>query len=45
MKNFAKNSEKSGWIVWWICFKAVILHPQSREIRRKLEIVKTEMRI
>ena len=40
----AKKYEKSLQNLWWICYKAVILHPQSREIRGKLEIVKTKMR-
>ena len=31
--------------VWWVCVKALPLQPQSREIRGKLEMVKTEMRL
>ena len=31
--------------VWWVCGKALPLQPQSREIRGKLEMVKTEMRL
>ena len=41
----AKNYKKSVPSVWWVCGKALPLHPQSREIRGKLEIVKTKMRI
>ena len=38
-ENFAENYQKSGWIVWYICYKAVILHPQSREKRGDHEIL------
>ena len=31
--------------VWWVCVKALPLQPQSREIRGKLEMVKTGMRL
>ena len=31
--------------VWWVCVKALPLQPQSREIRGKLEMVKTKMRL
>ena len=31
--------------IWWECGKALPLHPQSREIRGKLEMVKTKMRL
>ena len=41
----AKKYEKSVSGVWWVCVKALPLQPQSREIRGKLEMVKTEMRI
>jgi hypothetical protein len=40
----AKKYEKSVSGVWWVCGKALPLHPQSREIRGKLEMVKTKMR-
>ena len=40
----AKQCEKSVSCVWWECGKALPLHPQSREIRGKLEMVKTKMR-
>ena len=40
----AKKCEKSVSCVWWECGKALPLHPQSREIRGKLEMVKTKMR-
>ena len=41
----AKKCEKSVAGVWWVCGKALPLQPQSREIRGKLEMVKTEMRL
>ena len=41
----AKKFEKSIASVWWVCGKALPLQPQSREIRGKLEMVKTEMRL
>ena len=41
----AKKYEKSVSGVWWVCVKALPLQPQSREIRGKLEIVKTKMRL
>ena len=41
----AKKCEKSVAGVWWVCVKALPLQPQSREIRGKLEIVKTKMRL
>ena len=41
----AKKYEKSVSSVWWVCGKALPLQPQSREIRGKLEMVKTEMRL
>jgi hypothetical protein len=41
----AKKCEKSVSCVWWECGKALPLHPQSREIRGKLEMVKTKMRL
>ena len=41
----AKKCEKSVAGVWWVCGKALPLQPQSREIRGKLEIVKTKMRL
>ena len=41
----AKKYEKSVSSVWWVCGKALPLQPQSREIRGKLEIVKTKMRL
>ena len=41
----AKKCEKSVSCVWWECGKALPLHPQSREIRGKLELVKTKMRL
>ena len=41
----AKKREKSVSCVWWECGKALPLHPQSREIRGKLEMVKTKMRL
>ena len=41
----AKNYKKSVPSVWWVCGKALPLHPQSREIRGKLEMVKTKMRL
>ena len=41
----AKKCEKSVSCIWSICRKAVLLHPQSREIRGKLEMVKTKMRL
>ena len=41
----AKNYKKSVPSVWWVCGKALPLHPQSRERRGKLEMVKTEMRL
>ena len=41
----AKKYEKSVMSVWWVCGKALPLQPQSREIRGKLEMVKTEMRL
>ena len=40
----AKKYEKSVSGVWWVCVKALPLQPQSREIRGKLEMVKTKMR-
>ena len=40
----AKKYEKSVSSVWWVCGKALPLQPQSREIRGKLEMVKTKMR-
>ena len=40
----AKKYEKSVSGVWWVCGKTLPLHPQSREIRGKLEMVKTKMR-
>ena len=40
----AKKYEKSVQGVWWVCVKALPLQPQSREIRGKLEMVKTKMR-
>ena len=39
MKNFAETWRKSGRIVWQICYKALILHPQSREMRTEVEIL------
>ena len=39
----AKKYEKSVSGVWWVCVKALPLQPQSREIRGKLEMVKTKM--
>ena len=36
--------KKSVLGVWWECGKALPLQPQSREIRGKLEMVKTKMR-
>ena len=41
----AKKYEKSVSSVWWVCGKALPLQPQSREIRGKLEMVKTKMRL
>ena len=41
----AKKWEKSVMGVWWVCVKALPLQPQSREIRGKLEMVKTKMRL
>ena len=39
-----KKYEKSVSSVWCVCGKALPLQPQSREIRGKLEMVKTKMR-
>ena len=38
-RNFAKTWQKSGSDVWPICYKALILHPQSREMRNEVEIL------
>ena len=35
----AKFFEKVGGNVWWICFKALILHPLSREKGNAVEIL------
>ena len=36
----AKKCKKVGLNIWWICCKAVILHPLSREKRGGNEILK-----
>ena len=41
----SKKYQNNACRIWWECVKALPLHPQSREIRGKLEIVKTEMRL
>ena len=39
MENFAKTWQKTCCEVWWICYKALILRPQSREMRNEVEIL------
>ena len=44
-KKDSKKYQNNACRIWWECVKALPLHPQSREIRGKLEIVKTKMRL
>ena len=39
MENLAETWQKSVCDVWRICYKALILHPQSREMRNEVEIL------
>ena len=41
----SKKYQNNACRIWWECVKALPLQPQSREIRGKLEMVKTKMRL
>ena len=40
-KKVKESHKKVGVKIWWICCKAVILHPLSRGKRDEVEMLKT----